>query len=236
MTQGNIETTNYYTIKLGSMFLENIKKGFDFDEETRTCRFISSSSNELYARKWKFNELSENETSEEYSTRKDFLETCDLLKAQGTQFKVLKTTTVTTVEQKEVLFIDGNEKGLEGLAVGGLVGGNGKLTFLHNDFVLNKGDAEKLFQSAEKTVALLSKSVDEISDAFQQMSKAALAIHKKEEDLKIQDFGKLNSIYHMSKLFGIAPSEVNEYTLSMKYMGDAMKTVLSRLEDEMKRK
>lgn len=239
MTEGNIETVNYYTIKIGSLFLESIKKGFDFDEEKRTCRSISSSSSESYARKWQFNELSENETSDEYHIRKDFLETYNLLKAQGTQFKVLKTTTVTTVEQKEVLFIDGKEKELERLAVGGLV--SGKSVVLHNDFIINKGNAEKLFvtTSYKEAIEALNKEIKSLQDSqikfpiyskqYQDALKAEIELQKEkksvlepqsvalEEEILVAKTQKyMDEIYRITKESGIA-------------IGESLKSVLPRI-------
>lgn len=184
MTRGNKETVSYYTIKIGSAFIKEFKVGgvYGFaDDQEPYIRNMSLSGQESDAYKWHFDSLATVGEEDDVYREKDFLDALKLLEDNGMDCKVLKTTTVTTEEQKEVSFVDGKESNRKGFSEGGFTGVSGALAILHNDFVLNKGDTEKLFQSAEKTAALLSKSVDGIAEAIQQVCKDALVTQKKEE-------------------------------------------------------
>lgn len=169
MTQGSIETTNYYTIKIGEAFLKEFKAGgiYGFRDEQPYIRNVSLSGNESDAYKWYFDSLAEVGDEKDFQHEKNFVETLKLLQDNGMTCKVCKTTIVTTTEQTEVLFVEGKEKKLDGLATGGLVGGSGKLAVLHKDFVLNKGDAEKLFQSIEK----FGQNISEVMNSYVEFAK-----------------------------------------------------------------
>lgn len=82
---------------------------------------------------------------------------------------------------REKEMTDGLPESLLGGVCGytGAWGEGGKLAILHNDLILNKEDAEKLFKSAAESATLLGKSISEVMDSYIEFAKHG----DKEEEL-----------------------------------------------------
>ena len=112
MTQGSKETLNYYTIKIGDVYLKEFKKGglYGSADVQPYLMDMSLSIHENKAYKWHFDSLAEIGEEGDVYREKDFTETLKILENNGIAYKVLKTTVVTLEGQKEVTFVDGKEE------------------------------------------------------------------------------------------------------------------------------
>lgn len=167
MTQGSKQIETYYTIKIGNAFVREIKIGGGYSNQKVYLKDLSLTQYEVDIKKWCFDSLAFAGTEDDQRQEKYFKEALELLKDNGMNYKVLKTTIMTTEEQKEVSFKDGKESNRKGFSEGGLAGESGRLAVLHNDFVLNKGDAEKLFQSAKQ----FGQNISEVLDSYVEFAK-----------------------------------------------------------------
>jgi len=111
MTQGNKETVVQYIIKIGQLYLGEINIGYSLEDgRTPILMNFKLTHREKEAFKWYFDSLSEAGTVADSYEEDGFVEALNLLEENGMSPKVFKTSVVTTVEQKEVSFVNGKEK------------------------------------------------------------------------------------------------------------------------------